>query len=149
MNKQEQAVAYHKAGYNCSQAVLAVFCEELGLDKEVATKLATSFGGGMRCGEVCGGVTGALMALGLKHGQVEAEDQDTKMKAYGITKDFQERFRKRNGSILCKELLGHNMGTEEGMKCIQEKGLIQTKCNDLIADAVTILEEMFNEEKAV
>lgn len=45
--KSEKAKELFKSGYNCSQAVLGVFCEELGLDFETAMKIASSFGGGM------------------------------------------------------------------------------------------------------
>ena len=122
MNKQLQAAQHHDAGYNCSQAVLIAFCKELGLSQEMAARVATGFGGGMRHGGTCGGVTGALMVLGLKYGQVEASDQEAKMKAYKMVQEFQARFAKKHGTIVCKELLGHNIGTEEGMKCIKEQG---------------------------
>lgn len=147
MNKQLQAAQHHDAGYNCSQAVLIAFCKELGLSQEMAARVATGFGGGMRHGGTCGGVTGALMVLGLKYGQVEASDQETKMKAYKMVQEFQARFAKKHGSIVCKELLGHNIGTEEGMKCIKEQGLLQSQCNTFIADAITIVEEMIQEQE--
>lgn len=45
-------------GYNCSHAVFAAFSDEVGLDRETALKLASSFGGGMgRLREVCGAVS--------------------------------------------------------------------------------------------
>jgi C_GCAxxG_C_C family probable redox protein len=50
--------------YNCAQAVLGAFCEESGLDINIAFKLANGFGGGIRCGETCGAVSGAVMAIG-------------------------------------------------------------------------------------
>lgn len=55
-------------GFNCSQIVLSSFAEDLGLDSEMANKVATCFGGGMGSGDTCGAVTGALMVLGLKYG---------------------------------------------------------------------------------
>ena len=64
--KTDKAKELFKSGYNCSQAVLGVFCEELGLDFETAMKVASSFGGGMgRMREVCGTVSGMFMAAGL------------------------------------------------------------------------------------
>lgn len=35
------------AGYNCAQAVLFSFCDDLGFDKNAALKLACGFGAGM------------------------------------------------------------------------------------------------------
>ena len=64
--KAEKAKELFKSGYNCSQAVLGVFCEELGLNFDTAMKIASSFGGGMgRMREVCGTVSGMFMAAGL------------------------------------------------------------------------------------
>ena len=53
----EQAVENHKNGFNCSQAVLDHYCEQLGLDRKTAFKIAAGFGNGMRMGKVCGAVT--------------------------------------------------------------------------------------------
>ena len=64
-----QARAYFLEGYNCSQSVFLAFHEELGLDKEMAARLASSFGGGMgRLREVCGAVSGMFLAAGLLQG---------------------------------------------------------------------------------
>ena len=73
MNRAETAVATFKGGFNCSQAVLSVFCEELGLDKETAARIAGGFGGGIgHLGETCGAVTGAIMAMGTETRDVGA-----------------------------------------------------------------------------
>ena len=61
-------------GYDCSQVVLRVFSEELGITEDEANKVAACFGGGMLMGEVCGVVTGALMAIGLKYGHSNPEN---------------------------------------------------------------------------
>lgn len=145
MNRQEQAVAYHRAGFNCAQAILLAFCEELGLQKEFASKVSAGFGGGMRVGGTCGIVTGGLMVLGLKYGQVEAADQETKMRAGKIAVDFQNRFKALYQTTYCKELLGHNISTPEGMAAIKEKGLSEVKCNPMIKEVVEILENMLDE----
>ena len=56
-------------GYNCSQAVLGAFAEDAGLDVKTALRLSAPFGGGMgRMREVCGGVSGMFMAIGLFFG---------------------------------------------------------------------------------
>lgn len=147
MNKQEQAIQYHIQGYNCSQSVLGVFCEELGLPKEVAMKVASGFGAGMRCAQTCGAVTGALMALGLKYGQTEAEDQETKMAMNQKVTDFHNQFKLKRNTIVCKELLGHDMTTPEGKSQIIEKGLARSVCDQLILEAVEIVEEMLKEQQ--
>lgn len=68
MSYAERAVALHQAGSNCAQSVLGSCCKQFHLDAETAYRLGAFFGGGMRMGETCGAVTGALMALGLQFG---------------------------------------------------------------------------------
>ena len=50
---------------NCCQSVLMAFCEDYGIDPELAMSAASGFGSGVCIGEVCGAFTGAIMALGL------------------------------------------------------------------------------------
>ena len=68
MSRIDEAVQLFEGSYLCSQAVFAVFSEDLGLSKENAFKIGACFGSGMRQAEVCGACSGALMALGLKYG---------------------------------------------------------------------------------
>jgi C_GCAxxG_C_C family probable redox protein len=66
--KTEVAADRFLSGYNCAQAILYAFGPDLGLDGETALKVATGLGAGMgRRGEVCGAVTGGILALGLKY----------------------------------------------------------------------------------
>ena len=44
MSKGTEAEKLFKEGYNCSQAVIGAFCDELNLDRETAFKIASSFG---------------------------------------------------------------------------------------------------------
>lgn len=147
MNRKENALKIFGGEFNCSQAVFAAFSEDFGLDKETALKITTGFGGGVRKGEVCGAVSGAVMALGLKYGHSIENDLETKTKAYALTKEFNRRFEERNGSIVCKTLLGYNSSIPEELVIIKEKGLFDKICPKLITDAVEILEEILEENK--
>lgn len=103
----EVAADLFKQGYNCSQAVFAAFCDETGIDTGTALKIASSFGGGMgRLREVCGAVSGMFMVAGILYGY-DSPDAGTKKKEhYKLIQDMAERFREKNGSIVCRELLG-------------------------------------------
>ena len=69
MSVVDRAGSAFDEGFSCSQAVLSAFAPEHGLDRETALKVATAFGGGMgHRGDTCGAVTGAFMAIGLRHG---------------------------------------------------------------------------------
>lgn len=105
--RSKQAETYFKEGYNCCQAVVLAFADEVGLEKETALKIAASFGGGMGLlREVCGAVSGMFIVEGMKHGYTSPEDKEGKKAHYERIRALAEKFREQNGSILCKELLG-------------------------------------------
>lgn len=143
MDKVERAVSCFKEGFSCSQALLSTYGAQFGLNREMALKVSGSFGGGMgRMGETCGAVTGAFMVIGLKYGKTRVEDEQTKEKAYSLVKEFVDKFKSRNGSIICRELLGCDISTPEGMKLAKEKNLITTLCPKLVQDAAEIIEQI-------
>lgn len=144
--KIEKAVERFNNGFNCSQAVLGSYSEEFGLDCERAFKVATGFGGGMRMGETCGAVTGAFMVLGLKYGNTTARDRQAKEKTYEMIIEFTNRFKAQNGSVVCRELLGCDISTQEGQKKARDEGLFSDVCPEMVKNAVEILEEMLAED---
>lgn len=146
MTRKEEALRSFDKGFNCSQSVLGAFCEELGMKQETAFKIATGFGGGMRRAEVCGAVTGAIMAIGLKIGHSVEGDNATKTHAYETTKQFESRFELLNGSIVCRNILHYDLTKPEELAVIREKGLFDTVCTKAIADAVALVEEILGLE---
>ena len=52
--------------HNCAQTIMEVYADDLGINKELANHLGCNFGGGMKCGSVCGAITSGLMILGAK-----------------------------------------------------------------------------------
>jgi C_GCAxxG_C_C family probable redox protein len=140
--KVEQAVSLFKQGYNCSQAILAAYAEHPDLSRKTALKLACGFGGGMQMAETCGAVTGAFMVIGLKYGPADAEDKNAKEKTYELVREFVEKFNSRNGSVICKELLGCDISTREGAKIAKENNLFSSLCPKMIRDAAEIIEEI-------
>lgn len=135
MNYVEEAVQLFEDGYMCSQAVLAVFCEEFGLSREQAFKISISFGSGMRKGEVCGACTGAIMALGLKYGENKSKSDEMCVK-------FLDSFKKENGSYICRDLLDCDIRTEEGIKYAIDNNLFKEICPKMVESAVKIAQEL-------
>lgn len=142
MNIKESASMLFSQGFNCSQAVFSVFSEKYGLPMETALKISCGFGGGMRSGEVCGAVSGAILVIGLRYGHNNPEDTESKMLCYKEVVRFNDLFREKNNSIVCRDILGHDISTPDGMNTAREKGLFQTTCVDMVCDAVEILERM-------
>lgn len=114
-SKKETAMELFKEGYNCSQAVFAAFAEELGIERDTALRLASSFGGGFgRMREVCGTVSGMALAAGMMTGSTDPKDVDKKKHNYDVMQKLAAEFRKENGSIICRELLGLEQPKQEG-----------------------------------
>lgn len=143
MDKAKTAVKYFGDGFLCSQAVFAAFAEEI--PEEQALKIGACFGSGMCCGEVCGAVTGALMAIGLRYGQCRPGDLDARAKTNALTRRMMDRFREENGSCLCRELLGYDISIPEQAQQAREKRLFATFCPQMIGSAAGILEEILKE----
>ena len=144
MTHKEKAVQYYQDGYLCSQSVLAAYAEEYGLTEELALKLGTCLGAGMRKGEVCGACTGALMVLGLMH-----DDPKNRKAAYENTRQFLNDFRDVNGSYLCNDLLGCDVRTPEGVQYARDHHLFTEFCPKMVASAVEILEKIMSAQKEV
>ncbi len=110
MTHAEKARDLFMEGYNCSQAVIGAFAEEMGMDMELAMKLASSFGGGMgRLREVCGAVSGMFLVAGLKYGYSNPKAKEEKAEHYKRIQELAAAFKQENGTIICKELLEKRM----------------------------------------
>ncbi len=145
MSHVDNALNLFGLKFNCAQAVFASFSEELGLDEKQALKIGGCFGSGMRKGEVCGACTGALMVLGLKYGQSEIGDSESKIKSDGICVKFLEEFADRNGSYICNELLNCDVRTKEGVEYAVENNLFTEFCPKMVESATLIVEELIKE----
>lgn len=123
MTKGEIAKNNFQNGCNCAQAVLLAFCEDYGMERETALTIAAGFGSGMAgLRETCGTVTGANMVIGLAKGK-------NRMEANRTFREFADRFREKNGSLVCKDLLAARIKT-------------RLTCADLCYDAGNLLEEI-------
>ena len=110
MTKGEIAKNNFQNGCNCAQAVLLAFCEDYGMERETALTIAAGFGSGM------------AMVIGLAKGK-------NRMEANRTFREFADRFREKNGSLVCKELLAARIKT-------------RLTCADLCYDAGNLLEEI-------
>jgi len=145
MNKKDLATQYHERGYGCAQVVLAVYAGDFGLDERLALRLATGFGSGMgRMCEVCGALTGAFMVIGMKYGKENSDGTrygtETET-TYRLVADLAGKFQEKNGSIYCRELIGHNLMDPAERAKVVELGLFKATCRKCILDAVELLEE--------
>lgn len=143
MTKSDDARAAFMSRFTCSSAVFSAFSDDLGLDPEMAKKIACGFGAGISTtGNICGAVSGALMVIGLKYGKVQASDDAATEKTRALVRQFIHEFTARNGSINCTELLGYDLSDREAFSAAKESGLFMTKCPSLVKDSADILERI-------
>ena len=105
----QRAIEYFMSGYGCSQSVVAAFADLYGLEDTMAKRIAAGFGGGVgRMRMMCGTVSALVILAGLDCGQTDGGDREGKAACYKVVQELLERFKQKNGSIICAELLGLN-----------------------------------------
>ena len=148
MTKAELARSYFEEGYNCCQAVALAFQGEIGIEKEMLAKMASSFGGGFgRLREVCGAFSGISLVVGALCGYGDAIS-DKKAEHYALIRELAEEFKAVNGgSIICRELLD---GTE---KLSAQNPAVRTEeykhkrpCYEIVANSADLLEKKLKEK---
>ena len=98
---------FKEGGYNCCQAVVLAYNDIFGIDDATAAAISSGFGGGMgRMREVCGSVSGMVMLCGLASPAADPSSKSGRTNNYAMVQDVAGEFKKINGSIVCKELLG-------------------------------------------
>lgn len=143
--KINQSKAIFEKGFNCCQAVFAPFALEKGINEELALLLSSGFAAGL-CyhGETCGAVIGAQMAIGLNAGYAKEDDEKGRDSVKMAVASYREKFIGKHGTTLCKELLGKDPSSEEGLSYLREKGVFKEKCPGFVADSVQILQSVLN-----
>ncbi|MEA4911164.1 MAG: C-GCAxxG-C-C family protein [Oscillospiraceae bacterium] len=144
MTREETARSNFLQGYNCAQAVLLAFGDKTGLDEKTAAAMASSFGGGIgRMREICGAVSGMLLALGAAEGYTDPKDALGKKTQYALVQRLAGEFRAENGSILCRELLAGPASTTPTPDARTADYYKKRPCSELVACAAGILERYF------
>ena len=137
------ATGRYARGFNCAQSIFSAFSAQLGVSSEFALRLAAPFGAGMgRAGEVCGALSGALMVLGLQYAKARPESKD---EIYAITREFMEQFRQRHGSALCRELVGYDISTPEGLQAARDNSAFSVICPLVVEETTRSLERYIGE----
>ena len=135
-------------GYNCAQAVVLAYEDFFEESPETLAQLVSAFGGGMgRLREVCGSVSGMFFVLSKLYGYADPKEKDGKMDLYARVQELAARFKERNGSIVCRELLG--LQEKVSVPVPEERTAEYYKkrpCPDIIADAADVLEEYLREQ---
>ncbi|NLJ37823.1 MAG: C_GCAxxG_C_C family protein [Candidatus Atribacteria bacterium] len=142
-----EATVYHQQGFNCCESTLMGLSDYLGKSCQFFPRLATGFGGGLgHTGNVCGAITGSIMALGLKFGRDQAQDKKTRDDFYVLVEHFINDVKKELGAIDCIDLIGVLLNTEEGLKEYRKNNM-HLKCREFIQTINQIAKEYLDQKR--
>lgn len=149
MDYGQRACELFKSGCNCSQAVFCTFAPEIGIGQSTALRLSAGFGGGMgRMREVCGAVSGMIMAASAMFASDKPEDAQAKKELYEVIRELAGSFKQANGSIICRELLGIDGKNESAQPEKRTDEYYKKRpCAELCATAANILGEYCEKHK--
>ena len=89
---------------NCARGSATALLEEFGLGNMEIIKALFPFPGLGMSGEICGPVTGGLIALGLYFTGDDLADHDDAIRAYPAAREYLSRFKDTFGSLLCPDI---------------------------------------------
>ena len=117
---------------------------EIEIENDVIRRIAFGFAGGLgNTGAVCGAVSGAVMAIGLKRGRGETMEEG--LLELAITREFRRRFEAEMGTISCRELTGVDLTTEEGLQQFMSSDTPQTVCFPAVGAAYRLVVDLLKE----
>jgi C_GCAxxG_C_C family probable redox protein len=117
--------------------------ESLGVKDELIPKIATGFGGGIgRTSQICGAVSGAVMALGATFGRNDFKDSKSKDLSYQKVKEFLNKFKDEFNTTICKDLTGCDLDTKEGMERFNKENMHSLVCSEFVSFSAKTVYEM-------
>ncbi|MFA9465917.1 MAG: C-GCAxxG-C-C family protein [Velocimicrobium sp.] len=145
---EKRAKELFHEGYNCAQSVFLSFADLYDIDEETAIKLSSSFGGGMgRLREVCGAVSGMFMVAGTLYGYSDPKASVEKGKHYERIQALAKEFQEANGSIICRDLLGLEKGSDTPKPEERTEEYYKRRpCEELVGMAAAILAQYIEKE---
>ncbi|MFW9956223.1 MAG: C-GCAxxG-C-C family protein [Candidatus Thorarchaeota archaeon] len=139
LSEKAKAIMNEQRGH-CAQAIFTTYGEHASsgkVDFNTCMKISSAFSGGInRTGNVCGAINGALMALGLRYGGTPMEQKvtDAAMKLI-------DEFKALHGSIICRELINHDLLTDDDVKRAFATGAFKN-CSKYVEDVAKILDDL-------
>lgn len=146
----QKAIELFKSGYNCSQSVVGAFADMYGFTQEQAFRMSASFGGGIgRMRETCGAACGMFLLAGLEKGATEGSDKEGKAANYALVQQLATKFKERNGSINCGELLGLRKAAPISATPEERNAQYYAKrpCSKMVEEAARIWAEYLENER--
>ena len=124
-------------GYGCAEAFVYALGEHLwGEVDDSVRKISTGFSGGVGGSheELCGGVSGAAIIVGLLYGRT-TNDESKMVRCKRLIAEHRDRFVEKFGTTVCQELRDAQFGADE-----------RNPCSAMIAPAAFLLLDVLEEE---
>ncbi|MBD3193141.1 MAG: hypothetical protein GF308_21085 [Candidatus Heimdallarchaeota archaeon] len=138
----DKVADYFKEDYNCCQSVLISLLEQQDALFEEAPFIGAGFGGGIiGRGEICGAVSGAIMAIGVLTGKTVKETVEHKEATKKIVSKFLEKF----GATDCNDLLEIDENDPDARQKAADRGVFREKCPEFVKTAVQLVLELLQE----
>jgi C_GCAxxG_C_C family probable redox protein len=102
---QLRAEEYNFIFKNCAQGTAMALLEEFGLGNMDVIKALTPFPGIGGTGEICGGITGSLIAFGLYFGSDNRLDYEVMNKTIMTAQKFMAYFEDAVGHLYCSDII--------------------------------------------
>ena len=132
-------------GLTCSEACLLSAAEALGIESPMLSEIAIAFGGGIgRQGDVCGALSGCIMAISLVASQKASDYAERKKLAMATAGQFYQKFASRCGSVRCADICGVDLADPESAAQMKEK-VRDEKCAPAVAEAARLLSDEINQ----
>ncbi|MBU1698862.1 MAG: C-GCAxxG-C-C family protein [Candidatus Eisenbacteria bacterium] len=145
MNRGEKANSLMQEYGSCCSGVLGAFVTELGLEMDTVAGLGRGMAGGIGgLGHICGAVSGAILAIGLKTTNKDnIHDMQAGFETMEKVREFVTRFEEQHSSIICKDLIGCDISSQEKSAVAMKNGAF-ANCPKYVESAANILDEMLN-----
>jgi C_GCAxxG_C_C family probable redox protein len=139
--------------YGCAETMLLVLERRFRLHDRVSSSAVMALNGGVAyAGEICGVLSGGAVAAGLVAAQSEPDHVTAKRRARKATAQLITDFREEFGTVICRDLIGCDLSSDEQHDAFMDGGLWRTVCMRQIEFAATrlaaLLEEPGSDEAA-
>jgi C_GCAxxG_C_C family probable redox protein len=134
-------------GLCCAESVLQAVVESRGLQSELIPKIATGLCGGVsRSGNICGAVSGGVLAISLFTGRRDASE--SREENHRLVRTLLAEFEARFGSTNCERLIGCRLDTPEGQRLFHERNL-REKCGEFTREAARLASRLIEQSAVV
>lgn len=117
--------------------------ESQGLQSDLIPRIATGFCGGIaRTSNICGAVSGAIMAVNICYGRMDPGTPPDKN--YAKVREMIGLFETQFGTVNCRDLTGCDLATQEGQQHFKANNTI-ARCRHFSQEAVRMAMQIIRE----